>query len=182
MNDRTCRAAGGNLGGAFEGESNDDEARTVRRNRAAWAPPVGGVPECSDRRSGAALQAATSAGSKGRRHRAAALQRAGDVDDATDAVLAAVNNLLGNVHAYQPKTGAKCGCKRGVQRDNCSACEGTGMVIDFASIRAKRPLVPIFVNRDPRGYALKVSEYWMRANPGSLPADWGGYGLIAPEF
>ncbi len=39
---------------------------------------------------------------------------------------------------YQPKTGAKCRCKRGVQRDNCPQCEGTGMVIDFAAIRARR--------------------------------------------
>ena len=36
---------------------------------------------------------------------------------------------------YQPKTGAKCSCKRGVQRDNCPTCEGTGWVIDFAAIR-----------------------------------------------
>lgn len=37
--------------------------------------------------------------------------------------------------AYQPKTGAKCSCKRGQQRDNCPQCEGTGMVINFAAIR-----------------------------------------------
>ena len=36
---------------------------------------------------------------------------------------------------YQPKTGAKCACRRGVQRDNCPACEGTGWVIDFRAIR-----------------------------------------------
>lgn len=36
---------------------------------------------------------------------------------------------------YQPKTGAKCGCKLGVMRDNCPACEGTGFVIDFRTIR-----------------------------------------------
>jgi len=39
---------------------------------------------------------------------------------------------------YQPKTGAKCSCKRGVMRDNCANCEGTGWVIDFAAIRARR--------------------------------------------
>lgn len=39
---------------------------------------------------------------------------------------------------YQPKTGAKCSCKRGIERDNCPNCEGTGMVIDFAAIRAKK--------------------------------------------
>jgi hypothetical protein len=36
---------------------------------------------------------------------------------------------------YQPKTGAKCGCRRGAQRDNCPNCEGTGMVIDFREVR-----------------------------------------------
>jgi hypothetical protein len=29
----------------------------------------------------------------------------------------------------------RCGCRRGVQRDNCPACEGTGWRIDFAAIR-----------------------------------------------
>lgn len=39
---------------------------------------------------------------------------------------------------YQPKTGAACSCRPGVQRDNCAACEGTGMIIDFAAIRARK--------------------------------------------
>lgn len=39
---------------------------------------------------------------------------------------------------YQPKTGERCGCRRGVQRDNCPRCEGTGEVVDFAAIRARR--------------------------------------------
>lgn len=37
----------------------------------------------------------------------------------------------------QPKTGAKCECRQGVERDNCPRCEGTGMVIDFKAIREK---------------------------------------------
>jgi hypothetical protein len=47
--------------------------------------------------------------------------------------------------SYQPKTGARCSCRRGVQRDNCPACEGTGMLIDFAAIRrraAERAPIP----------------------------------------
>lgn len=40
--------------------------------------------------------------------------------------------------AYQPLTGATCSCSPGIQRDNCPACESTGMVVDFAAIRARR--------------------------------------------
>lgn len=36
---------------------------------------------------------------------------------------------------YQPKTGARCLCRPGVIRDNCTLCEGTGWIIDFAAIR-----------------------------------------------
>ena len=38
---------------------------------------------------------------------------------------------------YQPKTGERCGCKRGVQRDNCPECEGTGWRINFRMIRER---------------------------------------------
>jgi hypothetical protein len=38
---------------------------------------------------------------------------------------------------YQPKTGERCHCKPGQQRDNCPDCEGTGQRIDFAKIRER---------------------------------------------
>jgi hypothetical protein len=38
---------------------------------------------------------------------------------------------------YQPKTGEPCHCKKGIERDNCPDCEGTGWRIDFKAIRAK---------------------------------------------
>ena len=38
---------------------------------------------------------------------------------------------------YQPKTGARCGCRRGVWRDNCPYCEGTGWTINFKSFHTK---------------------------------------------
>lgn len=31
-----------------------------------------------------------------------------------------------------------CSCRRGIERDNCPACEGTGTRIDFAAIHAAR--------------------------------------------
>lgn len=101
----------------------------------------------------------------------------------TDAILAKVNALLGNINEYQPKTGAKCGCRRGIQRDNCPACEGTGYAIDFAAIRNRKPLVPVFLNGDPRGYALKIESDWMRERLKlRLHTDWGGYGILAPDL
>lgn len=44
---------------------------------------------------------------------------------------------------YQPKTGAKCSCRRGVQRDNCPNCEGTGWVIDFRAIRQRSAIIAL---------------------------------------
>lgn len=38
---------------------------------------------------------------------------------------------------YQPKTGERCACRRGIERDNCPSCEGTGWRIDFRAIREK---------------------------------------------
>lgn len=53
--------------------------------------------------------------------------------------------------------------------------------------------VPIFINQDPRGYALKIDNIWMasklsrRAYSVAAPItklfrDWGGYGIIAPDL
>lgn len=106
----------------------------------------------------------------------------GEQERRVDAVLAKVNKLLGNVHEYQPRTGAKCGCRRGQDRDNCSNCEGTGQVIDFRAIRNRRPLVPVFVNLDPRGYSLKIRDEWVREHDAKIHRDMGGYGIIAPDL
>ncbi len=46
--------------------------------------------------------------------------------------------MLQHANEYQPKTGKLCYCRKGVERDNCPACEGTGQRIDFAAIRARR--------------------------------------------
>lgn len=37
--------------------------------------------------------------------------------------------------SWQPKTGEKCYCRPGLERDNCPSCEGTGQKIDFQAIR-----------------------------------------------
>jgi hypothetical protein len=105
-----------------------------------------------------------------------------EVDELLGKILSKVNALLGNVHEYQPKTGRTCSCKRGVMRDNCSACEGTGFAINFSAIRNRTPLVPVIINRDPRGFALKIDCDWPGLNDYTIHKDMGGYGILAPEL
>jgi hypothetical protein len=75
--------------------------------------------------------------------------------------------------AYQPKTGEPCGCKRGVQRDNCPACEGTGWRIDFAAIRARHTTrygVEVLVEEQTPQGRVKT---WKRMHPtGGPPYVW----------
>lgn len=40
----------------------------------------------------------------------------------------------------------------------------------------------IQINRDPRGYTLKIFDDYMRENNIKLYRDFGGYGIIAPDF
>lgn len=42
--------------------------------------------------------------------------------------------------------------------------------------------IPVFVNGDPRGYALKIDDQYIRDNNIFIYSDWGGYGILAPEF
>jgi hypothetical protein len=44
------------------------------------------------------------------------------------------------------------------------------------------PVEGIFINSDPRGYALKVDDQVMRDKGYRLERDMGGYGLLAPDF
>ena len=41
---------------------------------------------------------------------------------------------------------------------------------------------PFFINRDPRGYALKIQDTDSRIHSADLYRDMGGYGIIAPDF
>ena len=38
----------------------------------------------------------------------------------------------------------------------------------------------VFINQDPRGYALKIRTE--DAKSLDIHKDWGGYGIICPEF
>ena len=52
-------------------------------------------------------------------------------------------------------------------------------VIGILGDKAMQCLV---INFDPRGYALKISDKYIRDNNLSIYQDWGGYGILAPDF
>ena len=58
--------------------------------------------------------------------------------------------------------------------------ESLDKILDF-----KRKGVPVFINHDPRGYALKIRESWVteyKNKGGRIYSDWGGYGILAPDL
>ena len=42
--------------------------------------------------------------------------------------------------------------------------------------------IPVFLNGDPRGYALKIESEYVREHELDIDRDWGGYGILAPDF
>lgn len=40
----------------------------------------------------------------------------------------------------------------------------------------------IFINFDPRGYALKIKDSYIKENNLKIYQDWGGYGILSPDF
>lgn len=51
-----------------------------------------------------------------------------------------------------------------------------------ALLRPEGSGIPIFLNRDPRGYSLKIESGWAQVNAPKLHRDWGGYGILAPDL
>jgi hypothetical protein len=49
-------------------------------------------------------------------------------------------------------------------------------------INFKKAGIPVFLNGDARGYALKIDDEYVRNNNLEIHKDWGGYGILAPEL
>jgi len=72
-------------------------------------------------------------------------------------------------------------------RLNERECNGGNFSADKqheAILQKVRELLPnaktVFINGDPRGYALKLKE--AEAKELGIYQDWGGYGILSPEF
>ena len=60
----------------------------------------------------------------------------------------------------------------------------TKLSVLWMSFGRKLPFkkIPVFVNGDPRGYALKIDDSYVKKFNLKIERDWGGYGIIAPDF
>ncbi len=78
-----------------------------------------------------------------------------------------------------------CNGENGVITENWEEkCEPILKAVDKI-LNYKRKGIPIFVNGDARGYALKIDDNFMKgylSHGGKFHTDWGGYGILAPEF
>lgn len=67
--------------------------------------------------------------------------------------------------------------------DNIETWEAeTEKIIEKANKILNNTKVPVFFNGDPRGYALKIKDDYVRENDLKIDRDWGGYGIIAPDL
>jgi hypothetical protein len=62
------------------------------------------------------------------------------------------------------------------ESDFANVLDKVNTLLDIHPYSKKTP--PVFINRDPRGCALKIREEDARSR--KIHKDWGGYGIITP--
>lgn len=67
------------------------------------------------------------------------------------------------------------------ERDEQFECE-VAIMDALNALLNPPPGIRLHFNLDPRGYALKIDDGWLRASGHMLYTDWGGYGILAPDF
>jgi len=58
----------------------------------------------------------------------------------------------------------------------------TKPILDKVYAILGKNIAPIVFNGDARGYALKIPDGFVKANNLKIYTDWGGYGIICPDF
>ena len=106
-------------------------------------------------------------------------------------------NRIFNLNRMDPVTLAKQVHRLEVKAHRLAEdyCNGLIESDDWLDIKEKKVLkaldrllnfssqgIPVFVNGDPRGYALKIDDTYVREHNLDIHRDWGGYGILAPEF
>jgi hypothetical protein len=73
-----------------------------------------------------------------------------------------------------------CNGENGVNTDNWEQLTDPIVAKVNKILRIDPKRSPVFVNGDARGYALKLQDEW--AKDRNIYKDWGGYGILAPDF
>jgi hypothetical protein len=75
-----------------------------------------------------------------------------------------------------------CNGENGVDSENWGDLTDAILLKVDKVLNFKRQGIPVFVNGDARGYALKINDDYVRDNNLEIHKDWGGFGILAPEF
>lgn len=105
-----------------------------------------------------------------------------ELDAATDGAQLRASKLLGGVPTIcRNSSMRKCpSCGTGIFGVHAAGCAGGSHKIESV----------LYINRDPRGHALKLDDAWVRdfnqtqyaAKLPALHTDMGGYGILAPDL
>lgn len=110
------------------------------------------------------------------------LKRLFNVDMDADKLARKIHSLEVKAHKLAEDY---CNGENGVDSENWEDLSGVILNKVDKVLNFKRQGIPVFVNGDARGYALKIDDNFMRgylSKGGRLHTDWGGYGILAPEF
>lgn len=80
-----------------------------------------------------------------------------------------------------------------LDRINTDYCNGTiseedqealeyEIILKLRKVLNSKCEYPFYFNRDPRGYAIKLDDDYVRDNNIQIYRDMGGYGIIAPDL
>lgn len=77
---------------------------------------------------------------------------------------------------------AEAECNGEISEDAAKGAEASILARLDALLGFKALGVPVFMNGDPRGYALKIDAEYVRGHKLDIYTDWGGYGILRPDF
>lgn len=107
------------------------------------------------------------------------LQRIFNVDMDADKLARKIHSLELKAHKLATDY---CNGENGVDSENWESLSDAILAKVDKVLNFTAQEIPVFVNGDARGYALKINDDYVRDNNLEIHKDWGGYGILAPEF
>ena len=77
---------------------------------------------------------------------------------------------------------AEKACNEGISDEASDTLEASTLDRLDSILGFKALGIPIVINWDPRGYSLKIESEYVKDKGLEIRRDWGGYGILSPEF